>query len=121
MDGENYDMLWGPKTLEASEYVIDDYLEQVRSYTFTYDFGDDWKYLVQIEKVLENYEKNYPEVIKYKGDLPAEDCGGVWGYQELKEHLAEPDSPEYEGKKGFNRSSLLHAALIHVQILLYCV
>lgn len=96
MDGEDFDPLWGTETLEASEYVIDDYLEQVRSYTFTYDYGDDWEHLVQIEKVLEDYEKNYPQVVKYKGNLPLEDCGGLWGYQKLKEHLADPEDPEHE-------------------------
>lgn len=35
------DDLWGePKDLNAALYVIDEFLEQVKSYTYTYDFGD---------------------------------------------------------------------------------
>ncbi len=81
---------------DADEYMIDEYLEQVKSYTFTYDFGDDWEHKVEIEKILEDYDKNYPQVIKYKGDTPKEDCGGPWGFEKLKRILQDPDNEEYE-------------------------
>ena len=81
---------------EASEHLIDEYLDQVKSYEFTYDFGDDWTHLVQIEKILDDYELNYPQVVKYKGNCPLDDCGGVFGYENLKDILDDPDHPEYD-------------------------
>lgn len=68
-------------------------------FTYTYDFGDDWRHRVTIEKVLTDYEYNYAQIIKYKGDTPYEDCGGIYGYYELLEILDEPNHPEYEQMK----------------------
>ena len=91
------DDLWGePKDLNAALYVIDEFLEQVKSYTYTYDFGDDWEHKVEVEKILDNYDKNCPTVIKMKGETPPEDCGGIWGYEKLQETLKNPKDPEYK-------------------------
>ena len=82
--------------LDASEYIIDDYVEQVKSFTYIYDFGDYWDHQVHVEKVTDDYENSYPTVIKFKGGCPKEDCGGVWGYEELIRILGNPDDPEHE-------------------------
>ena len=35
-------------------------------------------------------EDTYPSCVAGKGACPPEDCGGTWGYAELKEILADP-------------------------------
>lgn len=85
--------------LEAGETLIDEFLDDEKWFTYTYDFGDDWRHRVTIEKVLTDYEYNYAQIIKYKGDTPYEDCGGIYGYYELLEILDEPNHPEYEQMK----------------------
>lgn len=85
--------------LEAGETLIDEFLDDEKWFTYTYDFGDDWRHRVTIEKVLTDYEYNYAQIIKYKEDTPYEDCGGIYGYYELLEILDEPKHPEYEQMK----------------------
>jgi len=70
---------------EASTTFINEYMEKQEWFTYTYDLGDDWKHRVTIEKVITEYEYNYPQVIKYKGACPMEDGGGLDGYYECLE------------------------------------
>lgn len=85
--------------LEASETPIAPFMENEKWFTYTYDFGDDWQHRVTIEKIIPDYEFDYPMVVKYKGDTPYEDCGGIFGYYNLLETLQNPDDPEYENMR----------------------
>ncbi|SFC26950.1 IS1096 element passenger TnpR family protein [Butyrivibrio sp. YAB3001] len=100
---------WDEVELDSSEHLIDEFFDEAKSFTYWYDFGDDWKHKVQIEKVLEDYEYNYPMVLKFKGDTPPEDCGGIWGYYHMLDVLEHPDDPEYEEvKEWFDEISGAH-------------
>ena len=69
-----------------------------RSADYVYDFGDNWEHKLQLEKILPREKTiNYPICIKGKRACPPEDCGGVWGYEELLEIIENPDHEEYEG------------------------
>jgi Plasmid pRiA4b ORF-3-like protein len=58
---------------------------------YTYDFGDDWEHEIVVEELLDtDPEVRYPVLVAAKGACPPEDCGGPWGYAELKEILADP-------------------------------
>lgn len=84
---------------EADETLIDTYLDTEGWFTYIYDFGDDWQHRVTVEKILEDYDKNYAQILKYKGNTPYEDCGGIDEYYRILEILRNPDSPEYEEMK----------------------
>ncbi|MCR5143875.1 MAG: plasmid pRiA4b ORF-3 family protein [Lachnospiraceae bacterium] len=90
---------FGYQELNASNFLIDEMFDEVKSFTYTYDFGDDWRHQIQIEKVIEDYEYTFPMVVKYKGEIPPEDCGGPWGYEHLLEVLEDPKNEEYEDLK----------------------
>lgn len=81
---------------EASEVIIDAYLDQEEKFTYVYDFGDDWRHTVVVEKIIEDYDKNYPVVLKYKGETPIEDCGGIYDFYDKQRILEDPSDPEYE-------------------------
>ncbi len=49
---------------------------------YTYDFGDDWKHKIVLEKTEETYQGRTAVILKAKGDGFAEDSGGVWGSEE---------------------------------------
>ncbi|MBC8391421.1 MAG: DUF1841 family protein [Deltaproteobacteria bacterium] len=64
---------------------------------YTYDFGDDWRHAVVLEKILPKVkDATYPLCIKGKRACPPEDCGGPWGYQDLLEILSNPDDERYD-------------------------
>nr|WP_296910465.1 plasmid pRiA4b ORF-3 family protein [Thiocapsa sp.] len=66
------------------------------TYTYTYDFGDDWEHTVALEKSEPAVEGlSYPICVTGKRNCPPEDCGGVWVYQELPAILANPANPEH--------------------------
>ncbi len=69
----------------------------VKRFRYTYDFGDDWEHIVAIEKTEAQVAgRDYPACVAGARKCPPEDCGGVWGYAELLEILADPDHPERE-------------------------
>ena len=52
---------------------------------YTYDFGDDWEHDIMLEKVIElDADDRRPVLMAGKGACPPEDCGGAWGYAEMK-------------------------------------
>ncbi len=65
--------------------------------SYTYDFGDDWRHDILVEEVRDpDPSVRYPRCTGGRRGTPPEDCGGIWGYQELVEVLADPDHPEHE-------------------------
>lgn len=53
---------------------------------YAYDFGDDWEHDILVEKVLDRDETaTYPRCTGGRRAAPPEDCGGTWGYAELKD------------------------------------
>jgi hypothetical protein len=66
---------------------------------YLYDFGDDWEHTVVVEDVLAaEPELTYPRCVTGRGAGPPEDCGGIWGYLELQEVLADPDHEEHQDR-----------------------
>ena len=66
------------KASHADEMALEDYLEVEKWFEYTYDYGADWKHKITIEDVTDVYDKDYPEVIKFKGNNPEEDCDDVY-------------------------------------------
>jgi len=64
---------------------------------YEYDFGDGWRHRVRLEKILDsNPSQQLPVCIKGKLACPLEDIGGVWGYYDMLEILADKKHPEHE-------------------------
>lgn len=87
--------------LDASKTFINEYLEENDWFTYTYDLENNWKHRVTVEQILTNYESDYPQVIKYKGDCPLEDSGGIYEYYNLLESLKDKNAPDYEDKRNW--------------------
>ena len=67
------------------------------SLIYEYDFGDGWEHKIILEKVLpHDTSLDVPRCIKGKRACPPEDCGGIWGYQDLIEMINDTSHPEHE-------------------------
>ena len=61
------------------------------------DFGDGWEHDILVEAVLPLApDARYPNCLAGKRACPPEDCGGVWGYAELLDAIADPRHPEHD-------------------------
>lgn len=96
--------LWDFDLLDSSKIFINEYMEKQEWFTYTYDFGDDWQHRVTIENVIEDYPNNYPEVIKFKGDCPIKDCGGIEGYYECIDVIEDSENPESNERRAWAES-----------------
>ena len=68
-------------------------------FSYEYDFGDGWEHQIEVEKVLPPEEgQHYPICLKGKRACPPEDCGGIWGYEEMVAIMADPNHPEYKDR-----------------------
>jgi hypothetical protein len=63
---------------------------------YHYDFGDDWRHRITLEKVLApDPMAYYPVCIDGARECPPEDCGGPIGYQTLVEAVKDPSNPQH--------------------------
>jgi hypothetical protein len=66
------------------------------TFHYLYDFGDSWEHRILVEKVLQpELPMLHAVCIGGRRAAPPDDCGGVWGYAELLEILADPAHPEH--------------------------
>lgn len=87
---------WGEEKLDAGALILSDIFKtEKQKYTYIYDFGDSWKHIITLEKIVAKTTL-YPVCLKGEGKCPPEDCGGIGGYYNLKEILADKKHPEYE-------------------------
>jgi hypothetical protein len=64
---------------------------------YLYDFGDDWEHQVSVETITaSDPDSRYPRCTGGQGACPPEDCGGIPGYQRLRDVLAGPPAPAHE-------------------------
>jgi Plasmid pRiA4b ORF-3-like protein len=59
---------------------------------YVYDFGDDWRHTILLEKRLQERGRVAPRCLTGRRAVPPEDCGGIGGYQELLSMIANPDA-----------------------------
>jgi hypothetical protein len=72
------------------------------SMIYVYDFGDDWRHEVVLEKItLVNDVVKTPICFNGARRCPPEDVGGVSGYQEFLEVIFDPNHEEYEHLVGW--------------------
>ena len=82
--------------MEASETIINELLESNDWFSYIYDSEGRWQHRVTIEKIIDDYEYDYPQIVKYKGNCPPEDCGGIYKYYELMDALNDEKHPEHD-------------------------
>lgn len=94
-----------------SETLIDAFFKNYKWLRYTYDFGDNWRHRINIEKIDEEYQERRVKLLKFKGDNFTEDR--TWGEDDVRNTF---DSAEVEQKlNGMNLS--LHEEFQQVKLL----
>ena len=91
---EDFDM----ETEDEDDYQLSDLLKKERdSIQYEYDFGDSWEHKIVLEKILPvDADFKIPRCTTGKRACPPEDCGGIWGYQDLLEAIQDPSNTDHE-------------------------
>ena len=91
----------GSETLNEKRYRIADLAPAAkRKFIYEYDFGDGWQHDVVAEKILPHDSAfKHPVCLAGENACPPEDCGGIGGYDNLLEIMADPKHPEHAEMK----------------------
>ena len=107
IDGERYGdpMLLGngvgeSQCVDSTKTLLSDILPKTRkrfAFEYEYDFGDGWEHEVLFEETPPVDPKaKYPLCVEGERACPPEDCGGVWGYGDILEIIANPNQEEHK-------------------------
>jgi hypothetical protein len=90
-----------PRMLDERTVRLRDFsLEPAPRFDYVYDFGDNWVHIVEIEKPLAlDPTPKHASCIAGANARPPEDVGGVDGYLQFLEIMADPDDPEHGDTK----------------------
>src|SRR5262249_48239954 len=74
------------------------FVEQgIKKFTYVYDFGDNWRHIIEVEKVLTaDAGVEYPRCVEGKRACPPEDCAGSWGYGDVVKAVKNPSTKNRE-------------------------
>ncbi len=89
------------EVLDEANFRLNQLLKKEKeTMVYEYDFGDDWKHKITLEKILPYDAKQaVPVCVKAKGACPPEDVGGTWGYYDFLEAIEDREHPEHESYK----------------------
>lgn len=91
------DDIFNDDTDEYNDLTIGDFFsKEGDKCKYEYDFGDNWEHTILLEKVVEPLEETRAKLITGRNMAPPDDCGGIWGYEHLKEVLQNPEDPEHQ-------------------------
>lgn len=83
----NSDAGWGEVRYQEENMLADILRKKGETVAWEYDFGDSWRHEIRLSSI-EEYKTSDARGIVFKSGrraCPPEDCGGIWGYQELLE------------------------------------
>ena len=86
------------ETLDAKNIKLDALVERgVSAFSYTYDFGDDWRHSVTIENVTAaDPTLDYPRFVDGSRRAPPEDVGGIPGFDEFLDAMTTPRHPDHK-------------------------
>jgi hypothetical protein len=95
--GSQYEKYFGDGAEEDSDKVklSDIFKTEKQTFTYIYDFGDEWKHKISLEKITAEKLKK-AACVDGKGACPPEDCGGVMDYRDFLEIIRDPQHPQHK-------------------------
>jgi hypothetical protein len=80
---------------DERRFRLQDLVKRSGSFIYEYDFGDNWEHEVTVKRVAKVATSPEPRCIAGARACPPEDCGGIGGYENLLQVLADPSHEEY--------------------------
>src|SRR6266852_1567292 len=103
IEGERYAMPakedpWARQARDERKYKLKDLdLSEDSQFLYTYDFGDNWEHILEIEMALPSEEvARYPRCLAGARVCPPEDVGGISGYENFLQALNDPNHPDHD-------------------------
>jgi hypothetical protein len=91
---------WDDVQDHASVRLYNEAYKAGQSLLYVYDIGDGWQHQVEVETISRDPRYfGVPVCLEGAGACPPEDCGGIGGYGELLEILADPRHERYRRMK----------------------
>lgn len=92
---------WGDfDVMDSALTSLSDILEKRRKrfrFHYEYDFGDGWEHEITFEgRQVRETGVAYPVCLDGERACPPEDCGGVWGFYDMVDALADPENERHE-------------------------
>lgn len=96
--GELEDRMSDASMMDEARFKLSDVLvQEVASFLYTYDFGDNWRHTVLIERRMRVDESinAWPLCVAGQHACPPEDVGGSGGYRDFLEAIGDPNHEEH--------------------------
>jgi hypothetical protein len=118
----------GTKKMDVEDsFFRDANSEDLKTFRYDYDFGDGWRHVLTIEKVLDPKKVlgEVPQCLEGANACPPENVGGSSGFEEFKKTMQKPKSTDFESKVEWHGSifnadsfcvNLVNRELRHLQI-----
>lgn len=93
---------WGTEPRkEASKVRLRDVLQPGKtSIDYLYDFGDSWEHRIIVTNLRQaDATLAYPRYIGGEHNAPPEDCGGIPGFYDMLDAVADPKHPNHDHAK----------------------
>jgi hypothetical protein len=93
---------WGTEPrIEASKVRLRDVLKARKTVIdYTYDFGDGWEHRLTVTNVRAGEPGvTYPRYVGGERNAPPEDCGGIPGFYDMLDAIADPTHPGHTEAK----------------------
>jgi len=88
--------------LIEGEIKLSEYLPAKMKYN--YDYGDNWQHYIEVEELIDKYDKNYPICLNGKGETPPEDVGGETGYEDFLNIIRNKNHPQHSNMLTWSKS-----------------
>ena len=91
------DDTWEEQPEDARKTNVANFIQcmGLEKFVYIYDFGDNWIHDIIVESIDKEAELEHPVCLAGKGACPSEDCGGIGGYEELKEDMDKEEINEF--------------------------
>jgi hypothetical protein len=85
-----------PGSIRSEATLLTKAVTPARTIDYVYDFGDFWEHRIKIEKVMPPADTKLPVCIAGANAAPPDDCGGVPGYVDFVQAMADPNHAEHD-------------------------